>query len=104
MTPRWAARAWGVREPADPDPMPHVPSPMPAFPDHFSSHAANYARYRPTYPAQLFDWIATSAPGRGTAWDCACGNGQATLPLAERFERVIATDPSAEQIARQRRA
>ncbi len=72
---------------------------MTSFPDHFSSHAANYARYRPTYPAQLFDWIAASAPGRGTAWDCGCGNGQATLPLAERFERVIATDPSAEQIA-----
>ena len=71
----------------------------PAFADHFSAHAADYARFRPTYPESLFDWIARSAPARHAAWDCGCGNGQATLPLAERFDQVIATDPSAEQIA-----
>lgn len=32
-------------------------------------------------------------------WDCAAGNGQATLDLAERFARVVATDASPEQIA-----
>jgi SAM-dependent methyltransferase len=32
-------------------------------------------------------------------WDCACGNGQATVELAERFDRVVATDASREQIA-----
>jgi SAM-dependent methyltransferase len=69
-----------------------------SFPDHFSSVAANYARFRPTYPDTIFDWIAKTAPATGAAWDCGCGNGQATLPLAQRFERVIATDPSAEQI------
>ncbi len=69
-----------------------------SFPDHFSAVAANYARFRPTYPNTLFDWIAETAPARGAAWDCGCGNGQATLPLAERFDHVLATDPSAEQI------
>ena len=69
-----------------------------SFPDHFSAVAANYARFRPTYPTTLFDWIALTAPALGAVWDCGCGNGQATLPLAERFERVMATDPSAEQI------
>jgi len=69
-----------------------------SFPDHFSAVAANYARFRPTYPEPLFDWIAETAPARGAAWDCGCGNGQATLPLARRFDRVVATDPSAEQI------
>jgi SAM-dependent methyltransferase len=68
------------------------------FPDHFSSIAASYARYRPTYPAALFDWIATTAPSRGSAWDCACGSGQATIPLAERFDHVTGTDASAEQL------
>ncbi len=72
---------------------------MTSFPDHFSSVAKDYARFRPTYPAELFDWIAGVAPARETAWDCACGSGQATLPLAERFEQVIGTDASAEQIA-----
>jgi ubiquinone/menaquinone biosynthesis C-methylase UbiE len=71
-----------------------------SFPDHFSAVAANYARYRPTYPAALFDWIAANAVATETAWDCGCGSGQASLPLAERFAHVIATDPSAEQIAR----
>jgi ubiquinone/menaquinone biosynthesis C-methylase UbiE len=33
-------------------------------------------------------------------WDCGCGNGQATTSLAKRFDRVIATDASAEQVAR----
>ena len=81
-----------------PTPDSRLPTPT-SFPDHFSSVAANYARYRPTYPAQLFDWIAATAPARDSAWDCGCGSGQATLPLAERFDRVVGTDPSARQIS-----
>ena len=34
------------------------------------------------------------------ALDCGTGNGQAALGLANRFERVIAIDPSADQISR----
>jgi ubiquinone/menaquinone biosynthesis C-methylase UbiE len=68
------------------------------FPDHFSAVAASYARYRPTYPAALFDWIASTAPARERAWDCACGSGQATLPLSERFAQVTGTDASAQQL------
>jgi SAM-dependent methyltransferase len=69
-----------------------------AFKDHFSGHAAQYARARPTYPEALFDWLAANAPARDLAWDCACGNGQASRPLARRFARVVATDASAAQI------
>ncbi len=72
---------------------------MSTFRDHFSSIASSYATYRPHYPAGLFDFLAEAAPARTLAWDCACGNGQATLDLAERFEHVIGTDPSAAQIA-----
>jgi SAM-dependent methyltransferase len=36
---------------------------------------------------------------RACAWDCATGNGQAAAGLARYFERVIATDASAQQIA-----
>jgi ubiquinone/menaquinone biosynthesis C-methylase UbiE len=70
-----------------------------SFRDHFSKVAPGYAAYRPRYPSALFDFLAEHAPGRALAWDCACGNGQATLDLAERFEHVIATDPSEAQIA-----
>jgi SAM-dependent methyltransferase len=69
------------------------------FKDHFSGHASGYASFRPGYPAALFDFAASLAPGRALAWDCATGNGQAALGLAERFARVIATDASAEQLA-----
>jgi SAM-dependent methyltransferase len=34
----------------------------------------------------------------GLAWDCATGNGQAALALAEHFKQVRATDLSAEQL------
>lgn len=72
---------------------------MTASRDHFSEIARDYATYRPRYPQALFDFLAEHAPGRALAWDCACGNGQATMDLAERFDRVIATDASAAQIA-----
>lgn len=67
--------------------------------DHFSGHAADYAKFRPGYPEALFDWIAAQTPGHDLAWDCGCGSGQASQPLAARYRRVAATDFSAEQIA-----
>lgn len=73
-----------------------------AFKDHFSGHADEYTRYRPGYPSALFDFLAEIAPGRDRAWDCATGNGQAAVGLAELFAAVEATDASAEQIAKAR--
>ncbi len=70
-----------------------------SFRDHFSSHAADYARYRPDYPGALFDFLASLAPARRRAWDCATGSGQAAAGLASRLEEVVATDASASQIA-----
>ena len=67
--------------------------------DHFSAHAADYARHRPSYPPELFIWLAQQCPARDLAWDCATGNGQAARALADQFERVHATDLSAEQVA-----
>ena len=71
----------------------------PAFSDHFSALAGRYADFRPNYPAALFDFLATLVPRDSLVWDCAAGNGQATVDLAERFQKVIATDASREQIA-----
>jgi SAM-dependent methyltransferase len=70
-----------------------------SFKDHFSGHAAVYASFRPRYPAALIDFVTSLAPRRSLAWDCATGNGQAAVDLAGRFERVIATDASAAQLA-----
>lgn len=73
-----------------------------AFKDHFSGNSADYAAYRPAYPAKLFAWLAKQAPGRNLAWDCATGSGQAALGLAPHFRTVVATDASADQIAQAR--
>lgn len=70
-----------------------------SFQDHFSKQAKTYAQARPKYPVALFDHLARLAPGRNLAWDCGAGNGQASVALAEHFQRVIATEPSAAQLA-----
>lgn len=71
----------------------------PGFRDYFSAAADAYARYRPGYPPELLAGLAALAPARGCCWDVATGTGQAARPLAEHFERVIATDASEQQIA-----
>ena len=50
----------------------------------------------------LFHYLAAHAPATQLAWDCGTGNGQAAAGLVERFARVVATDPSATQIANAR--
>jgi len=71
---------------------------MTAFKDHFSGHAADYARFRPNYPPKLFNYLASISPKHELAWDCGTGNGQAAVGLADHFAKVIATDASARQI------
>jgi SAM-dependent methyltransferase len=68
------------------------------FRDHFSGAAAGYATFRPRYPDALFSYLA-GLTRRALAWDCGCGTGQASGPLARHFARVVATDASAAQIA-----
>jgi len=70
-----------------------------AFKDHFSGHAALYAKYRPDYPRELYAYLATLTPSRQSALDCATGSGQAAVGLAQHFNQVIATDASIEQLA-----
>ena len=74
----------------------------PAFKDHFSGQSQAYRRYRPEYPPELFDWLAAVAPARELAVDVATGSGQAAVALAARFGRVIASEPSAAQLAEAR--
>ena len=65
----------------------------------FSTVAREYANFRPSYPPELFDWLARAAPARDAVWDCGCGSGQASVALAEHFAQVLATDVAPEQIA-----
>jgi hypothetical protein len=52
------------------------------FPDHFSQQSSDYARYRPLYPAQLYEYLASLTPQHDRAWDVGTGNGQAAIGLA----------------------
>ena len=68
--------------------------------DHFSQVAGSYATFRPHYPDALFEWLASITPRHQLAWDAGTGNGQAALALARHFSHVLATDMSAEQVAK----
>ncbi len=66
--------------------------------DNFSAHAQAYAKYRPSYPPELFTYIRSICTGFETAWDCATGNGQLAKHLADMFAQVHATDISQQQL------
>lgn len=67
--------------------------------DLFSKQSETYAKYRPTYPLELFEYILQFVQEKNCAWDCATGNGQAAQVLAGYFARVEATDISEAQLA-----
>jgi ubiquinone/menaquinone biosynthesis C-methylase UbiE len=73
-----------------------------SFKDHFSGHSSSYAAHRPGYPPELFAQLAALSSRRQRVWDCATGNGQAALGLAEHFTHVVATDASVKQLASRR--
>ncbi|TDG37650.1 class I SAM-dependent methyltransferase [Pedobacter changchengzhani] len=66
--------------------------------DNFSTQAAEYAIYRPTYPKELYEYLFSLLKSKNVAWDCATGNGQVARELALHFESVYATDISEQQI------
>lgn len=65
----------------------------------FSKQAAYYARYRPVYPKQLYDFIFRHLDRKGVAWDCGTGSGQVAAYLSDYFQKVYASDISTEQMA-----
>lgn len=66
--------------------------------DTFAKRSDVYAMARPRYPAALYDWIVSRCERHDFAWDCATGNGQAAVDLAQRFAHVHASDISREQV------
>jgi ubiquinone/menaquinone biosynthesis C-methylase UbiE len=70
---------------------------MPAK-DNFSSQSDQYAKYRPTYPKEFFNYLNSIIPRKQNAWDCGTGNGQVAYELAKTFDAVFATDISQSQI------
>jgi ubiquinone/menaquinone biosynthesis C-methylase UbiE len=66
--------------------------------DLFSTRSDDYARFRPTYPEKLFEYLFSIVQRKDMAWDCGTGNGQVAKELARHFSQVYATDISAMQL------
>src|SRR5215475_4560139 len=66
--------------------------------DIFSSHVDIYAKYRPLYPRELYEFVIGYVKEKRAALDCGTGNGQAAGVLAEHFREVHGTDISEKQI------
>ncbi|MDT0676867.1 class I SAM-dependent methyltransferase [Autumnicola musiva] len=66
--------------------------------DNFSTKSEQYAKFRPTYPAELYDFLRKHLNNKLTAWDCGTGNGQVAAELAAFFQEVYATDISEQQL------
>jgi len=66
--------------------------------DNFSRQSDLYAKYRPDYPAELFDYMLRYVNEKALAWDCGTGNGQSALSLSKYFKKVVATDISQKQL------
>lgn len=72
---------------------------MENFKDNFSKQSSAYQKYRPSYPTELFKYFSGLSKEHNLAWDCGTGNGQSAVGLANYFEKIYATDPSAQQIS-----
>lgn len=49
----------------------------------FNKQAADYVKYRPVYPREVYDFLATLTPGHDLAYDAGTGNGQCATALAD---------------------
>ena len=58
----------------------------------------NY-RFRPPYPAQLYQRLVASLPPGGWLLDIGCGPGQIARNLSRYCDRVVAVDPSLAMLA-----
>lgn len=66
--------------------------------DNFSTKSDLYAKYRPSYPAELFEFINSLVANKERAWDCGTGTGLLASELAKTFKEVYATDISQSQL------
>ena len=78
--------------------------PLYIYEGQLSQQADLYAKYRPTYPPELFGFILSKVKNRQVAWDCGTGNGQTAKELANFFDKVWATDISEKQISQAHQA
>ncbi|KAJ3676614.1 hypothetical protein LUZ60_004026 [Juncus effusus] len=67
--------------------------------DLFHKQAEKYAETRPSYPSELFQFIAAKTPRHDLVWDVGTGSGQAAVALAKIYKNVVGTDTSQQQLS-----
>jgi ubiquinone/menaquinone biosynthesis C-methylase UbiE len=69
--------------------------------DLFTGTASAYDKYRLPYPQALIDDLAsrTGASGAGVLLDLACGTGQLSFALQDKFRQIRSVDQEPEMIA-----
>ncbi|CAL5431119.1 unnamed protein product [Camellia sinensis] len=66
--------------------------------DLFKKQGKLYWKSRPSYPEELFQFIASKTPSHDLVWDVGTGSGQAARSVAAIYKNVIATDTSQGQL------
>ena len=56
--------------------------------DNFSIESDKYAQFRPSYPADFFNYLNSILPKKENAWDCGTGNGQIAYELVKTFNTI----------------
>ncbi|KAM7524450.1 hypothetical protein LguiA_014352 [Lonicera macranthoides] len=64
----------------------------------FIKQAKQYSETRPSYPEEVFQFIASKTPSHELVWDVGTGSGQAAKSLSQIYKNVIATDTSPKQL------
>jgi len=74
--------------------------------ERFAGAASGYARFRPSYPDALVDWVLEEAAVRSgdRVADVGCGTGILTRLLAARGLDVVGLDPNEDMLAEARAA
>jgi len=70
--------------------------------ERFTGKADIYEKYRPTYPAALYDWLYTDKgmSASSAIADIGAGTGLFTQPFLERGSMVFAVEPNADMRAK----
>ena len=64
----------------------------------FGIDSDKYAKFRPKYPKDFYDFLLQHVPTKDKMWDCACGNGQVAIDMVDHFNQIYATDINRNQL------
>src|SRR5688500_3375204 len=61
--------------------------------DNFSTQSDQYARFRPGYPPEFFNYLNSILLAKDSAWDCGTGKDRAHLKKISLFSSYTMNQP-----------